>query len=99
MPFMKYLITIEKGENNYSAYSPDVLGCAATGKSVEETLENMRNALKFHFEGIVEDSEEIPAPKSLNYYIEKTDEISSEDILAHINFEIPEPAFAWTVKF
>ena len=90
---MKYLIIIEKGENNYSAYSPDVAGCAATGKSVEETLENMREALEFHFEGMLENGEEIPAPKSLNYYIEKTGEISSEDILAHINMKVPEPAF------
>lgn len=91
---MKYLIISEKGENHYSAYSPDVSGCAATGKSIEETLENMRQAMVFHFKGMIEDGEAIPAPKSLNYYIEKTDEISSEDILAHINLEIPEPAFA-----
>lgn len=91
---MKYLIIIEKGENNYSAYSPDILGCAATGKSVEETLENMRGALEFHCLGMVEDGEEIPAPKSLNYYLEKTEEISGDDILAHIDLEIPEPAFA-----
>ncbi len=91
---MKYLIIIEKGENNYSAYSPDILGCAATRKSVEETLKNMRDALEFHIEGIIEDGEDIPEAKGLNYYIENTDEISSEDILAHINLEIPEPAFA-----
>ncbi len=91
---MKYLIIIEKGENNYSAYSPDFLGCAATGKSVEKTLENMREALGFHIEGMIREGENIPEAKSLNYYIEKTDEISSEDILAHINLEIPQPAFA-----
>ncbi|MGI9034488.1 MAG: type II toxin-antitoxin system HicB family antitoxin [Pyrinomonadaceae bacterium] len=91
---MKYLVIIEKGAKNYSAYSPDVSGCAATGKSVEETLKNMREALIFHFEAMIKDGEDIPVPKSLNYYIEKTDEISSEDILAHINLEIPEPAFA-----
>ncbi len=90
---MKFLIIIEKGANNYSAYSPDVTGCAATGKSIEETLENMREALEFHFEGMRENGEAIPAPKSLNYYIEKTDEISSEDILAHVEIEISEPAF------
>ena len=91
---MKYLIILEKGESNYSAYSPDVSGCIATGKSVEETLENMREALEFHFEEMLENGEAIPVPKSLNYYVEKTDEISSEDILAHINLETPEPAFA-----
>lgn len=91
---MKFLVIIEKGANNYSAYLPDVSGCVATGKSVEETLENIRAALEFHFEGMLENGEEIPAPQSLNYYIEKSDEISSEDILAHIDLEIPEPALA-----
>jgi predicted RNase H-like HicB family nuclease len=91
---MKYLVIIEKGVNNYSAYSPDVSGCVATGKSVEETLENIRQALEFHFEGMLETGEEIPLPKGLSYYVEKTEEISSEDILAHIDLEIPTPAFA-----
>jgi len=91
---MKYLVIIEKGKNNYSAYSPDVLGCAATGKTVEETLETMKEALELHFEGMLEDSEEIPTPKSLNFYLEQTDEISSDDILAHIEIEVPETIFA-----
>jgi predicted RNase H-like HicB family nuclease len=91
---MKYLVIIEKGVNNYSAYSPDVSGCVATGKSVEETLENIRQALEFHFEEMLETGEEIPLPKGLSYYVEKTEEISSEDILAHIDLEIPTPAFA-----
>lgn len=91
---MKYLVIIEKGENNYSAYSPDISGCAATGKTVEETLETIKEAIEFHFEGIIEDGEEIPVPKSLNFYLAQTDEISSDDILAHINIEIPEFALA-----
>ena len=91
---MKYLVIIEKAKNNYSAYSPDVLGCVTTGKTIEETLKIMKEALEFHFEGMIEDGEAIPKPKGLNFYLEQTDEISSEDILAHINLEIPEPAFA-----
>jgi len=91
---MKFLVIIEKGAGNYSAYSPDVSGCAATGKSIEETLENMRQALEFHFEGMSADDDEIPLPKGLNYYLENTGEISSEDILAHINVTVPESALA-----
>lgn len=91
---MKFLVIIEKGKNNFSAYSPDISGCAATGKSVEETLENMKSVLEFHLEGMRNGGEEIPTPKSLNYYIAETDEISSEDILAHINVETPEMALA-----
>ena len=50
---MKYLVIIEKSENNYSAYSPDVLGCVTTAKTVEETLSMMKEALEFHFEGMI----------------------------------------------
>jgi predicted RNase H-like HicB family nuclease len=91
---MKYLVVIEKGENNYAAYSPDVLGCVTTGKTVEETLEMMKEALEFHFEAMIEDGEEIPKPKGLNFYLEQIDEISSDDILAHIEINISEPAYA-----
>ncbi len=88
---MKYLIIIERGENNYSAYSPDVPGCAATGKTVDETISEMQSALEFHFEGMVEEGEEIPVPKSLNFYLEQTNEISDENILAHVEIETSEP--------
>jgi len=87
----KFLIIIEKGERNYSAYSPDVPGCIATGRSVETTLNEMRVALVFHIESLIESGDNVPTPKSLNYYLDKTDEISSEDILAHIEIDVTEP--------
>ncbi|CAN5252283.1 hypothetical protein BH10ACI1_BH10ACI1_27910 [soil metagenome] len=90
----KFLVVIEKGENNYSAYSPDVSGCVSTGKTVEETISNMKEALEFHLEGMLEDGESFPMPKTLNYYIESTDEISSEDILTHIEITLPEMVLA-----
>ena len=87
---MKYLVIIEKAKNNYAAYSPDVLGCVSTGKTIEETLKMMKEALEFHLETMVEDGEEIPKPKGLDFYLKQTDEISSDDILAHIEVEVPE---------
>jgi predicted RNase H-like HicB family nuclease len=90
----KFLVVIEKGENNYSAYSPDVPGCAAAAKTVEETISNMKEALEFHIEEMLEDGESFPIPKTLNYYLENTDEISSDDILTHINVNINEMALA-----
>ena len=89
---MKYLVIIEKGENNYSAYSPDILGCVATGKTIELTLGNMKDALSLHLEDVIENGESIPLPKSLNYYLENTNEISDDEIITHINIEIPELA-------
>lgn len=65
----KYLIVIEKGSNNYSAYSPDVLGCGATGKTFEDAKRNIREAIEFHLEGLVEDGDPIPEAESSAEYI------------------------------
>ncbi|OPY70364.1 MAG: hypothetical protein A4E57_00640 [Syntrophorhabdaceae bacterium PtaU1.Bin034] len=58
----RYLVIYEKSKRNYSAYSPDVPGCIATGKTLEETRKNMQEALKFHIEGLIEDG--LPIPES-----------------------------------
>lgn len=59
-----YLIIIEKQNNNYSAYCPDVDGCIATGKTPEEARKNFIEALEFHFEGLKEDGLTLPQPTS-----------------------------------
>ena len=41
-----FLIVIEKAENNYSAYSPDLSGCVATGKTVEQVENNMHKTIE-----------------------------------------------------
>ena len=61
---MKYLVIIEKGENNYSAYVPDLPGCVTTGKTVDETLNNMREAIEGHLEVMREYGDPIPLPTS-----------------------------------
>ena len=60
----KYLIVVEKAGNNYSAYLPDIPGCIATGKTAEEARENIKDALLFHIEGILEDGECKPRAKA-----------------------------------
>jgi predicted RNase H-like HicB family nuclease len=67
---VRYAVVIEKAQKNYSAYSPDVPGCITTGKTVQQTLNNMREALLFHFEGLREDGQVIPDPQALVDYIE-----------------------------
>lgn len=47
----KYVIIIEKAENNYSAFCPDLPGCVATGSTLEETIERMKEAMKLHIDG------------------------------------------------
>ncbi len=61
---MRYAIVIENAGNNLSAYLPDVPGCITTGRTVEEVLANMREALEFHREGLQEDGEELPLPST-----------------------------------
>ena len=67
---MKYAVVIEKGSRNYSAYVPDVEGCVAAGKTVQETLDLLRDALRMHFEAMCEDGEPIPDPLSLCDYVD-----------------------------
>ena len=49
---MKYLIVIEKTDTGYSAYSPDIDGCVATGATKDEVEKNMKEAIEFHLEGL-----------------------------------------------
>lgn len=56
----RFLVVIEKTESNYSAYSPDLPGCAATGKTREDVETNMYEAMHFHLQGLREDNMEIP---------------------------------------
>ena len=90
----KFLVVVEKRQTNYSAYSPDLPGCIATGKTVEQTLDEMRLAIEFHLEGMIENGDELPSPRTLANYIRETDEISVEDILTSIEAELPELAHA-----
>jgi predicted RNase H-like HicB family nuclease len=52
----------KKAENNYSAYVPDLPGCVATGDTVEEAEHEIREAIEFHIEGLIEDGLPIPQP-------------------------------------
>ena len=67
---MRYAIVVEKAENNYSAYVPDLLGCVATGATLEEAEREIRIAIEFHLEGMIEDGLPIPQPTSIVEYIE-----------------------------
>jgi predicted RNase H-like HicB family nuclease len=59
---MKYAVIIESGPRNYSAYVPDLPGCVATGHTIEETRQNIRDAIAFHLRGMAEDGDPIPEP-------------------------------------
>ena len=58
----KYLVVVEKTETGYSAYSPDLDGCVATGKTRDEVEREMQEAIEFHFDGMARNGDSIPEP-------------------------------------
>ena len=67
---MRYAIVIEKAERNYSAYAPDLPGCVATGNTVAAAEHKIRDAIRFHIEGLKQDGLPVPAPTSSVDYVE-----------------------------
>jgi predicted RNase H-like HicB family nuclease len=65
----RFLIVIEKANGNYSAYSPDLPGCIATGKTKNQTAKNMHEAIELHIKGLKEDHEPIPKSHASAEYI------------------------------
>ena len=60
----RYLIILEETVTGYSAYSPDLPGCVATGATREEVEREMHSAIEFHIEGLRRAGEHVPAPRS-----------------------------------
>lgn len=65
----RFLIVIEKADGNYSAYSPDLPGCVATGATREEAEKNMFQAIEMHINGLREDGLPIPESNSFAEYV------------------------------
>ena len=66
----RFLVIVEKGKSNYSAYSPDLPGCVAAGDTKDEVLTLIREAIEFHLEGMAQDGEPIPTPASTSELVE-----------------------------
>ena len=66
----KYTIVIERAEGNYCAYCPDLPGCVATGASVKETTERIKEAIEFHIEGLKAEGLDVPPPATAAALIE-----------------------------
>jgi predicted RNase H-like HicB family nuclease len=70
MPMRRFLIVVEKAGSNFSAYSPDLPGCIATGATPEETKARMQAAIDMHVQGLREDHLPIPEPSAIAEYVE-----------------------------
>lgn len=67
---MRYAIVIEKAAGNYSAYVPDLPGCVATGVTLEEVEQQIKEAISFHLEGLREEGLPIPEATTLCEYFQ-----------------------------
>ncbi|HZY41434.1 MAG TPA: type II toxin-antitoxin system HicB family antitoxin [Anaerolineae bacterium] len=65
----RFLIVIEKVDLNYSAYSPDLRGCVATGATRDEVERNMHEAIQLHVQGLIEDRLPVPESQSFAEYV------------------------------
>ncbi len=66
----KYLVLIEDTATGYSAYSPDLPGCIATGESRSEIQKNIKEAIAFHLDGLREEGFHAPTPQTEAIYCE-----------------------------
>ncbi|NOT30037.1 MAG: type II toxin-antitoxin system HicB family antitoxin [Planctomycetes bacterium] len=67
---MKFLVVIEKSRTGFAAYSPDLEGCVATGRTRRATETAMRSALAMHLEALRKSGESLPVPRSTSTYVE-----------------------------
>jgi predicted RNase H-like HicB family nuclease len=65
----KFLVVIERAERNFSAFSPDLPGCVATGETRKEAERNIREAIRLHLQGLVEDNLPVPVPEASAEYV------------------------------
>lgn len=91
----KVWICIEKADENYSAYAPEVLGCVSAGDTVEETRDNMIEALEFHIEGMLEDGESLNGITGLFPVEEAAGHGQGGDLWALVEVDIAEQALAY----
>jgi predicted RNase H-like HicB family nuclease len=67
---MRYAVVIEKADGNYSAYVPDLPGCVATAATIPDVESEIREAIRFHIDGLKADGAAVPAPTSIAEYVE-----------------------------
>jgi len=67
---MRYAVVIENAGNSFSAHVPDLPGCIATGATLQEVEQGIREAIELHIAGLREDGDPIPAPSSQVEYVD-----------------------------
>jgi len=70
---MFYIAVVEKEDDTFGIWFPDFPGCVSAGETLEEVMNNGRDVLAFHVEGMREDGEDIPAPTKPDFFIQSSD--------------------------
>jgi len=68
----RYAVIFEQAENNWAAYVPDLPGCVSTGKTLEETELNVREAISGHLQTLRAFGKQVPEPTSVAKEIQVT---------------------------
>jgi predicted RNase H-like HicB family nuclease len=69
---VKYAVIFEQAESNWAAYVPDLPGCMTTGRTLEETQRNIREAIEGHLETLRQFGDPVPEPSSVAGEVEIT---------------------------
>ena len=77
----RYLVIVEEGDSNLSAYSPDLPGCIATGETYDQTVQNMYEVIEFHLEAMMEDGEPLPQSLSMAAYLTIPEPVTSLGVI------------------
>ena len=64
------MVVIKKGAPNFSAYFPDLPGCASVGDTLDEVKAEIRDAIAFHIDGMLAAGLAVPPPSSDADYVE-----------------------------
>lgn len=67
---MKYAVVIEKGPRSFGAHVPDLPGCVAVGKTRQEVLRLIKEAIVFHIKGLRLDGFPVPSPTTQVDYVD-----------------------------
>ena len=66
MSIYRLSVVVEKDEDGYLAFCPELDGCYTQGGTYEEVMDNLKDAMKLHIEDRVASGEEVTSFESIS---------------------------------
>ncbi len=90
----EYLVVYEKGETNWSAFSPDIPGCGSLGDTLEDTRTNMREAMQLYLSETTKAGESIPdaTATSVDFREFDPDHETKQYVVEWLAVKLPQPS-------